>query len=533
MTRRNWIKEFRAATGSFDWATVDELAHSYADHLYALPGLPDSVGPVLQALRRGLRYTELELVADAALALGSDTPVVRRQYAQALVDRGKPAAALQIYRELAEDDTLSEFDHLEARGGIGRCYKELFLACSDPVRRQHYFTRSLDAYLTTYWERPHRTWHGINAVALLARAEREGFVLRPPRPSAADLAGAVLQVVEEASPDTWTELTACEAALALGRDEDAIERVEAFLATRPDGFTVASFHRQLLTVWELDTLSSPGTELLAQLRSALLELGGGQVTVEPADVRASRLESDLRGVRLEHILGSERYRSLGWYRNGLLRCRSVTSIQNPSGEGVGTGFLVAGRDLHRHLPELVVVTNNHVVPGTLEPEETFLAFHGLDDDPVARTHFHVKRVCWTQPSGEGGLDTTILELDGHPHGVVPTPVARKLPRKPLEDRRAYVIGHPRGLSQPQFSLQDNLLLDYDRSLMHYRSPTEAGSSGSPVFNDDWELIGLHHGGGKNVKRLNHAGGTHAANEGITITAIQKRLKDRPPEAGPP
>ncbi|GLZ50204.1 hypothetical protein Acsp06_63890 [Actinomycetospora sp. NBRC 106375] len=532
MTRRNWVREFRAATSTFDWTTVDKLARSYADHLYTVPALPDSVGPVLDVLRRGLRYAELELVADAALAHGVGTPAVRRQYAQALVDRGKPAVALQIYRELAEDDDLPEYDHLEARGGVGRCYKELFLACSEPVRRRDYFSRSLDAYLTTYLQDLDRVWHGINAVALLARAEREGTALSPPRPAAADLAGAVLQVVADRLPDTWTELTACEAALALGRHEDAIERVEAFLATNPDGFAVASFHRQLRTVWELETLSSPGTELLAQLRSALLELGGGQVTVEPADVRASRLETDLRGVRLEHILGAERYQSLGWYRNGLSRCRAVTSIQNPSGVGIGTGFLVAGHDLHRDLPRLVVVTNNHVVPGALDPVETRLAFHGLDDDPVPRTHFQVRRVCWSQPSGDGGLDTTILELDGHPEGVVPTPIAPKLPRKPLEDRRAYVIGHPRGLSQPQFSLQDNLLLDYDRSLMHYRSPTEPGSSGSPVFNDDWELIGLHHGGGAAIKRLNHVGGTHAANEGITIEAIRGRLKDQPPDPRP-
>jgi len=78
VSRRNWVKEFRAATATFDWPLVNELAHSYAAHLYAVPALPGSVGRVLQELRQALRYTELELVADAALAHGPGLPVVRR-----------------------------------------------------------------------------------------------------------------------------------------------------------------------------------------------------------------------------------------------------------------------------------------------------------------------------------------------------------------------------------------------------------------------------------------------------------------------
>ena len=75
---------------------------------------------------------------------------------------------------------------MEARGGIGRCYKEMFLSCTEPARRQRYLTRSLDAYLTAYQENSAHTWHGINAVALLARARRDGIALprecrRPPR----------------------------------------------------------------------------------------------------------------------------------------------------------------------------------------------------------------------------------------------------------------------------------------------------------------------------------------------------------------
>jgi hypothetical protein len=102
----------------------------------------------------------------------------------------------------------------------------------------------------------------------------------------------------------------------------------------------------------------------------------------------------------------------------------------------------------------------------------------------------------------GGLNTTLLELDGYPHEVTPVPLAGGLPNLEAQDPpRAYLIGHPRGLEQPQFSLQDNLLLDYDETLVHYRSPSEPGSSGSPVFGSPWQLIGLHHAGGFDTPRL--------------------------------
>jgi V8-like Glu-specific endopeptidase len=320
-------------------------------------------------------------------------------------------------------------------------------------------------------------------------------------------------------------VTACEAAVALNRHDEAVERAEAFIETKPEGFTVAAFHRQLLKVWQLTTTSSPGNELLPVLRSALLKVNGGRVTVESTDVRAARL-AHLDG--LERILGVEGYVPLAWYRTGLQRCRAVARIQTDYGDGLGTGFLVSGPDLHPDLPPLVVVTNGHVVPEELEPDEAVVAFHGLDDDPGRQARFRVVRQWWYQPSADRGLDTTILELDGYPADVAPTPLAKGLPAKPLQHRRAYVIGHPGGSAQPQFSLQDNILIDYDHRVLRYRSPTEGGSSGSPVFDDEWRLIGLHHAGGIRMPALNRAGGTYAANEGITIDAIRGGLADRPP-----
>src|SRR5262249_58948845 len=93
---------------------------------------------------------------------------------------------------------------------------------------------------------------------------------------------------------------------------------------------------------------------------------------------------------------------------------------------------------------------------------------------------------------------------------------------PLADGRqkTYIIGHPggRGLS---LSLHDNLLLDHESPFVHYRTPTEEGNSGSPVFNSQWDLIALHHAGLSQMRKLNGKEGTYEANEGIWIQAIIK------------
>jgi V8-like Glu-specific endopeptidase len=84
------------------------------------------------------------------------------------------------------------------------------------------------------------------------------------------------------------------------------------------------------------------------------------------------------------------------------------------------------------------------------------------------------------------------------------------------DSQVRVIGHPSGRG---LSISVNKLLDHQTPKVHYRTATEGGSSGSPVFNQDWKLIGLHHAGGDAVPRLNGTEGTYEANEGIWIHSI--------------
>jgi V8-like Glu-specific endopeptidase len=175
------------------------------------------------------------------------------------------------------------------------------------------------------------------------------------------------------------------------------------------------------------------------------------------------------------------------------------------------------------------MTNGHVIPEAVEPADAVIAFRGLDEDGT-RQRFQVIRTWWYQQSERPGLDTALLELDDYPRNVSPAPLAARLPvLDEAGTQRAYLIGHPNQLENPQFSLQDNVILDYDDTYVHYRAPSERGSSGSPVFDSGWSLIALHHAGGFDTPRLKNKGGTYAANEGIALSAIVSRLGTHPPK----
>src|SRR5919202_1710354 len=103
-----------------------------------------------------------------------------------------------------------------------------------------------------------------------------------------------------------------------------------------------------------------------------------------------------------------------------------------------------------------------------------------------------------------------------------------------------IIQHPGG-EPKQLALRENQLVDVLPDFLHYETDTAPGSSGSPVFNDQWEVVALHHSG---VPRKDAAGnilaigggrwdpsmGEHRvdwiANEGVRVSRILTNLRER-------
>lgn len=523
------LTRLQAAGRSFEWVQVHTLCREYVGQLATADTEPVDWKPILRFLREHRRDDDAAMVADAVLACGVDDPLAARTLAQTLVDRGSPATARLLFDGLAQQATPGGYDWSEAKGGVARCTKDLFLATRSGPRRARYLADAYAAYRRVYDADPQLNyWHGINAAAMAARAAREGIAL-PGLDDGLDGGGAeaesrrlaegIDQTLARLRPEPWIPPTQIEVDVALGRDAQALSRLEVLVADEDQtAFQLEALLRQLIQVWQLDVDSPPGTDLLPLLRAGVLRRTGGDVQLHPQELALDRVGSPAEDdPRLEKVFGRDRYVSLPWYRLGLLRCRAVARIELPLAGGQGTGFLIRAGDLGLAHDGPVVLTNAHVVPGVAHPDEAQVAFHALTEDGVA-TVFGIQQVLWTSPPER--LDCTVLLLDGVPEGVEPVPVAPRVPtvggRTP---QRAYVIGHPQGVEVPQFSLQDNEILDHDDTLVHYRSPTEPGSSGSPVFDNQWRLIALHHAGDERMRKLHGSTGFYQANEGIRLSAI--------------
>src|SRR4029453_10451951 len=231
-TQTEILQRMQQRTEEYDWASLSKLAEEYAMRLHASATAPQfEVARVLDLLRQGRQYDALMSVADAALANDPAAPGIWRRYAQALIDSGRTAAALRIFTAVFEGPPPSPEERIEARGGVGRCYKQLYLTTTAPERRAAYLRRSLTDYLDVYNEDRQSFWHGINAAALLTRAQRER--IKVPETSDAGQRGRerAAEVVPTAEPqsDPWAHATACEACVALGDTEHAVVHGAAFV----------------------------------------------------------------------------------------------------------------------------------------------------------------------------------------------------------------------------------------------------------------------------------------------------------------
>jgi hypothetical protein len=211
---------------------------------------------------------------------------------------------------------------------------------------------------------------------------------------------------------------------------------------------------------------------------------------------------------LEKIVGENTLRPIAFLAQGLNVARSVAYISVRAGmrRWSGTGFLIA--------PD-ILLTNNHVVPAADLLPNTLLRFNyeedfkGKSQQPYeyqANLHgfFHTHK----------DLDYALFQVEGSPgHRWGWLPFSPQAVRK---GDRVNIIQHPN--AQPkQVSMQNNFVEYVGNNVVQYVTSTLDGSSGSPVFNDNWEIVALHHAGG--TLREPDTQHSYFRNEGILIASI--------------
>lgn len=250
---------------------------------------------------------------------------------------------------------------------------------------------------------------------------------------------------------------------------------------------------------------------------------------------------DPRLAALERVIGEDDLVSALFLEAGARAARAVARIAigyaGGEGGGYGTGSLVS--------PELLL-TNHHVLPNAplaaasraefgyqidrggrvrtpvefaLSPNRFFLTSKPLDYTLVAVE----QRAANGSSLGEWGWNPLIDE-EG----------------KAIIGELVNVIQHPSG-EHKQLALRENRIVDLLPKFVHYQSDTHRGSSGSPVFNDQWELVALHHsgvpkkdsrgnwlarGGGRWHPEMGDAHVDWIANEGVRVSRLFADIKRR-------
>jgi hypothetical protein len=527
--------------------TLDRLRERAQDVLRKLGGLGGDedlaqAKRLVEELRNAREYEPMGRLAEAVSRRDPKDARNRRLYSQYLIDTGKATAAIDLLRPLAQRLPKAHPEFAEATGLLGRAYKQIFLDAGDKTSEgaREALKQAIAAYRRPFAENPANTWHGVNLVALLTRARRLGLRVAPdlqPKEVAKQVV-ASLEATPAAQRDEWFLSTLSEASLGLD-DWEAVERnVRAYAAT-PDAraFQIASTLRQFTQVWDLESRDARGRGLVDILRARLMQLPGGGLELGPDEVQRLRTQTPPPTDQLEAVLGTEGPQTFRWWKTGLDRALAVAAVYHRLGSRVGTGFLVRASGLGREpADEALVLTNFHVVnehgaSRGIRPEEAEIVFEAGGPGP----RYLVEKILWSSPPDRH--DASLLRLRAPVTGIEPSPIAATLPVME-ESARVYIIGHPGG-HELAFSFQDNELLDHEGPpagapqisgvcRVHYRAPTEGGSSGSPVFNARlWEVISLHHRGGKvGMPKLNGKAGTYAANEGISIESIRQSMPGR-------
>jgi V8-like Glu-specific endopeptidase len=156
----------------------------------------------------------------------------------------------------------------------------------------------------------------------------------------------------------------------------------------------------------------------------------------------------------------------------------------------GTGFLVSPR---------LLMTNHHVLPDGDFARHCFAEFNAqvtVDNTPdtVVRMEFDPDAFF----AADQRLDFALVAVAPTADGRLPGEVfgwnrlSLQLGKLVIGEK-VNIIGHPDGRLK-EIALRDNAVLVRLDDFVHYRTDTRPGNSGSPVFNDQWEVVALHHSG---------------------------------------
>lgn len=209
----------------------------------------------------------------------------------------------------------------------------------------------------------------------------------------------------------------------------------------------------------------------------------------PADDLSSPKGTGWKGFGAERIVveGVDTLLGISFLDVGLQRSRSVCRVTSTFAGGAshGTASLI-GPDL--------LLTNHHVLHDWDDgdrPAHLVEAWFDYELDTAGATRQVSVVPCDAGTiAGDPEHDWAVIRL------AKPAPATAAVldltgAEPPRPENYVFIIQHPDG-GPKMIGLSHNLVRHVDDDVIQYWTDTKAGSSGSPVFNNQWEVVGLHH-----------------------------------------
>jgi V8-like Glu-specific endopeptidase len=245
----------------------------------------------------------------------------------------------------------------------------------------------------------------------------------------------------------------------------------------------------------------------------LVQADKGELT----DIKGPILGKDIQwkgdppNTQLEKLMGKQStLLPISFLEVGVDRARSVARIRLDNGSS-GTGFLIKDN---------LLVTNNHVLKNKDQASVATIQFNyqqtadGLDLEP---TEIRLEPSSGFVTSVED--DWTIVRMGDDANADWGAIELQPIDIEKTE--RVNIIQHPGG-GPKNIALYHNFITFADENRVQYLTDTLPGSSGSPVFDDHWRLVALHHSGGWILEP--NTKDSVFRNEGININRVVEGLR---------